>query len=298
MADEAIHLATAEAAVRLRADRRAGGVDLRALRPSRRRTTTAADRAGAVERSTTVNWDTGLGLFRDGVLRVPGREPVERPDLAGSFDLIGFSYYAAIGVRDGQPWSIHPPDAPISPLGYGIWADGLGLVLDRLHAELPGTPLLVAEYGIGTDDDEMRAAYLERGLEVTARRDRSGASTCAASSTGPASTTTSGSTATTSRFGIIDRDRNVRASAEVLNAAARSLRSRSAAAGGVVAAHAVYAGTRRGGGRAQVHARYPCGVRVERDAGPQDQLSEVVGAGRDVATDVVGVVPLEPEGYR
>ena len=39
-------------------------------------------------------------------------------------------------------------------------------MLDRLHAELPGTPLLVAEYGIGTDDDAVRAAYLERGLEV------------------------------------------------------------------------------------------------------------------------------------
>ena len=49
---------------------------------------------------------------------------------------------------------------------YGIWADGVGLVLDRLHTELPGTPLLVAEYGIGTGDDGLRAAYLERGLVV------------------------------------------------------------------------------------------------------------------------------------
>ena len=32
--------------------------------------------------------------------------------------------------------------------------------------EIPGTPLLVAEYGIGTDDDDVRAAYLTRGLEV------------------------------------------------------------------------------------------------------------------------------------
>jgi beta-glucosidase len=55
----------------------------------------------------------------------------------------------------------------VSPLGYGIWADGLGLVLDRLHQMLPGTPLLVAEYGIGTSDDAERADYLERGLQVT-----------------------------------------------------------------------------------------------------------------------------------
>jgi beta-glucosidase len=96
---------------------------------------------------------------------VPGRPPVERHDLAGAFDLVGFSYYATLGVRSGR-MTIHPPDAPVSPLGYGIWADGLGLVLDRLHTEVPGTPLLIAEYGIGTDDDTEREAYLTRGLSV------------------------------------------------------------------------------------------------------------------------------------
>ena len=97
---------------------------------------------------------------------MPGREPVERADLARAFDLLGFSYYSAMGVAAGRV-AVHPPDAPVSPLGYGIWADGVGLVLDRLHAEVPGTPLLVAELGIGTDDDTQRAAYLERGLQVT-----------------------------------------------------------------------------------------------------------------------------------
>src|SRR5204863_351319 len=57
---------------------------------------------------------------------------------------------------------------PRRRLAYGIWADGLGRVLDRLHQELPDTPLLVAEYGIGTAHDADRAAYLRRGLEVTA----------------------------------------------------------------------------------------------------------------------------------
>ena len=53
-----------------------------------------------------------------------------------------------------------------SPLGYGIWAGDLGLVLDRLHDELPDTPLLIDEYGIGTADDAQRAHYFEDGLRV------------------------------------------------------------------------------------------------------------------------------------
>jgi len=110
-------------------------------------------------------WDPWVGLQRDGVLRVPGRAPIERADLAGAFDLIGFSYYFALGVRDGAIGT-HPEGARTSPLGYGIWADGVGRVLDRLHAELPGAPILVAEFGIGTDDDDERAAYLTRGLDV------------------------------------------------------------------------------------------------------------------------------------
>jgi beta-glucosidase len=159
--DEAIHLANAEAAVRLR---RTGApvasiFGLSALVAQDDDPATAA----MVERLHRIYWAPGLGLFRDGVLEVPGRDPVVRPDLAAAFDLIGFSYYSAMGVRGGR-MTIHPPGAPVSPLGYGIWADGVGLVLDRLHAELPGTPLLVAEFGIGTDDDEQRAAYLERGL--------------------------------------------------------------------------------------------------------------------------------------
>jgi beta-glucosidase len=110
-------------------------------------------------------WTPGLGLFTDGVLRVRGRDPVERLDLAGSFDVIGFSYYAAMGVANGAV-TLHPPGASVSPLGYGLWADGVGLVLDRLSAMMPRTPLLVAEFGVGTGDDEVRAAYLARGLEV------------------------------------------------------------------------------------------------------------------------------------
>ena len=159
-------------------------------------------------------WAPWIGLFRDGVLQVPGRDPVERPDLVGFVDMIGFSYYGTMGVREGK-LNIHPPDAPLSPLGYGIWAGGLGLVLDRIHEELPGTPILVAEYGIGTDDDTARAEYLTQGLDIVHDAIARGIDVRGLFHW----------TAVDNyewlhgydvSFGIIDRDRSVRASAAVL----------------------------------------------------------------------------------
>ena len=112
------------------------------------------------------NWNAGIGLFRDGVLNFAGRDPIVRPDLQGSFDLFGFSYYCAHGVRNGHIVPYPETNNP-SPLGYSVWPDGLGLVLNRLHAELPDTPLLIAEYGIGTNDDSLRTEYLRAGLDIT-----------------------------------------------------------------------------------------------------------------------------------
>jgi beta-glucosidase len=216
-AAEAIHLATAEAAVRLRHSG-APVASIFGLSPLVVQDDEPAS-AARVDRIRKTYWRPGIDLFRDGVLRIPGRVPVERPDLARCFDMIGFSYYATIGVRSGQP-AIHPPDAPISPLGYGIWADGLGLVLDALHAELPGVPLLIAEYGVGTDDDDARARYLTRGLEVTH----------AALARGVDVRGLFHWTAVDNyewlhgydvAFGIFDRDRTMRASALVLQRQAR-----------------------------------------------------------------------------
>ena len=163
LAVEAIHFATAEAAVRLKQT----GAPVASIFGLSTAVAHHDDPATSsiIDRFYNVHWSGGPGLFRDGVLNLPGRDRVERADLAGSFDLIGFSYYSTASVSKGR-FVLHPTDAPVSPLGYGIWADGLGLVLDRLHEQIPGTPLLIAEYGIGTDDDEMRAAYLERCLYI------------------------------------------------------------------------------------------------------------------------------------
>ena len=211
-----IHLATAEAAVRLRQT----GLPVASIFGLSAAVAQDDDpaSAAAAEGFYGWSWDPGLGLHRDGVLRVPGAETIERPDLAGCFDVLGFSYYATVGFARGRA-TPHPPDAPRSPLGYGISADGLGLVLDRLPEEVPGTPLLVAEYGIGTDDDAQRAAYVARGLDITA----------AAIARGVDIKGFFHWTAVDNyewlhgydvSFGIIDRDRTVRSSAHVLRDAA------------------------------------------------------------------------------
>ena len=210
--DEAIHLATAEAAVRLR-QTGAPVASVFSLSPIVEQDHTDAT-ASMAARLDNHLWRPCIELFRDGVLQIDSRPPVERPDLAGAFDLFGFSYYSAMGVAGGR-MTIHPTDAPVSPLGYAIWAEGLGLVLDRLHSELAGTPLLVCEYGIGTDDDSERAAYVTRGLEIVNERIARGVDV-------------RGFFHWTGvdnyewlhgydvSFGIIDRDRNVRSSADVL----------------------------------------------------------------------------------
>ena len=217
-ANKAIHLATAEAAVRLKQTGKpvtsiiglSGAV--------------AADddpaSADAADFFYESSWGPGIGLHRDGVLRIPGIDPIDRPDLAGCFDLIGFSYYATMGFGAGKPQR-YPSDAPQSPLGYSIWADGLGIVLDKLHADVPDTPVLVAEYGVGTDDDTERVAYVKRGLEMTNAAIEKGIDVRGFFHW-TAVDNYEWAHGYNVSFGIIDQDRSVRPSARVLQAEAKN----------------------------------------------------------------------------
>jgi len=105
----------------------------------------------------------------DGVLCIPGLPDEEVADAVGSFDYIGFSYYNAMSVYADLTMGPYPADARVGPMGYAPWPEGLGIVLRRLHEELPGRRLLVAECGFGTDDDDWRIELLKASLEETAR---------------------------------------------------------------------------------------------------------------------------------
>jgi beta-glucosidase len=219
LVDETIHIATAEAAARLR-ETGAPVASVFSLSPIVELDETEETKRLAAMLYDRL-WRPSIELYRDGAVRIVGREAVLRSDLAGSFDLIGFSYYSAFGVSQGH-LTLHPVDASRSPLGYAVWPDGLSLVLAQLHAELPAAPLLVAEYGIGTEDDAQRAAYLERGLEIVHQAIANGVDV-------------RGFFHWTGvdnyewlhgydlPFGLLDRKRNVRPSAEILRRAALGL---------------------------------------------------------------------------
>jgi len=120
----------------------------------------------AARRHEAALWEIWMRADRDGVLAVPGRPEREVPDLREACDLVGFSYYSATGIDAAGKRAPYPAGARVGSLGYAPWSEGLGLVLRRLHDELPGRPLLICEHGVGTDDDAWRCDVLRESLAV------------------------------------------------------------------------------------------------------------------------------------
>lgn len=125
--------------------------------------------AAICEAFDDVYWTSWIRALRDGVLAVPGRPLREIEAMAGSFDFIGFSYYSAQTVFADATTGPYPADARVGPLGYAPWSEGLGLVLRRLAEELPGRPLLICEHGVGTDDDDWRTSVLDESIREVER---------------------------------------------------------------------------------------------------------------------------------
>jgi beta-glucosidase len=128
----------------------------------------------ATERADDIIWGSWIRAMRDGRLQLPGREPIDMAGFVDAFDMVGFSYYSALAVSADMVMAPYPPDARLGLMGYAPWSAGLGLVIDRLVEELPGKPLLIAEHGVGTEDDAWRCEILRESLDLVADRLASG----------------------------------------------------------------------------------------------------------------------------
>jgi beta-glucosidase len=93
---------------------------------------------------------------------------VEIPKLKGSQDFFGLNYYS----RDRVAFSFTAPyfkrlttaGASQSDLGWEIYPQGLGRLLDEVYARFPNLPILITENGIADAKDQQRAAFIRDHL--------------------------------------------------------------------------------------------------------------------------------------
>lgn len=156
-----------------------------------------------------------LRALSEGLIDVPGRPRREMPELADTYDLVGFTYYSAISAHPDGSTGQYPDGLPTDDFARPQWPEGLGLVLRRLHDELPGRPLLVAEYGVATDDDALRAETLNGLIDVTMEARADGVDVRGMFLWSPIDAW-EWERGFGVHFGIVDRDRNLRPSATVL----------------------------------------------------------------------------------
>ncbi len=119
----------------------------------------------------------GLTLAMQDYQAVDGGEAVrdrERRDMEDVFlaatrgdDFVGVQTYTR--VRYGPDGMRAPdPSARLTQMGYEFWPEALEACIRRAAAMTPGTPLLVTENGIGTDNDAERIEYVGHALRGVA----------------------------------------------------------------------------------------------------------------------------------
>lgn len=169
---EAIHLASVEAALRLRQDGQPVAsaqwmVPLFPARPDPDSPATVDARAmtGVVDEAF---WGCWRRMLVEETLQVPGRPPVAVPGARAAFDVVGFTYRHAAAVRGDGALLPYPQPRPGEPDSPVPWSEGLGLALHHAAESLPDHPLLVAGYGLRTSAEEHREHHLRDGLAIAA----------------------------------------------------------------------------------------------------------------------------------
>jgi beta-glucosidase len=178
----------------------------------------AADAAEAARVATMsydqVMWSSWMRALTDGVIDIPGRPVREIPDMAGSFDIIGFSYYSAVGVHPDGSTSAYPDGLATDDYGRSMWPEGLGLTLRRLADQLPGRALMLAECGVASPDDNLRCEVMDANLTQVADAMDDGVDVRGVFHY-TAVDAWEWDRGFDVQFGLADRDRNVRPSAAV-----------------------------------------------------------------------------------
>lgn len=118
----------------------------------------ARDRAGEWRRTL---WDPWLRALAEGELAWPWRGPVDRPELAGAFHLIGLiaDHPMAVGAT-GSPGP-YPVDARVDATGSAPLPEELGVALRSVHDRLGEKDLVVTGCGVATPDDDWRDELLQ-----------------------------------------------------------------------------------------------------------------------------------------
>ncbi len=167
-----------------------------------------------IEQWDDLLWGSWMRTLTDGLLAVPGRPSLERPDLVDTFDLLGIVHDHPIGVDRTGALRAYPPDGRRSDAGFCPIAEELGVALRRVAAAVD-LPLLVAGHGVATSDDDWRDDILadtvrhldlvvDEGIDLRGYLHDTGID----GYEGPLGFTT--------QRGVIDRDRNPKPSARRL----------------------------------------------------------------------------------
>jgi beta-glucosidase len=83
-------------------------------------------------------------------------------------DFVGVQTYSR--DRVGPKGIVPPPaDAELTLMGYEFYPESLEATIRHAYAVTDGTPVLVTENGIGTDDDTRRIDYYQRALQGVRR---------------------------------------------------------------------------------------------------------------------------------
>jgi beta-glucosidase len=177
----------------------------------------AQKRAESVDRLRFGSW---IRELNDGVISIPGLAEIEIDGLAGAYDLIGFTYRGGSTLFADGTSGPYPLDAAVAADGRAPWTEGLGVTIRRLADNFPGRKFALLGTGLTANEDDWRAETLSGSLLETQRAADDGiVLTHAFWESGIDGWTPESGFEVAD--GVFDRNRNPRASAQLLRATPR-----------------------------------------------------------------------------